>query len=147
MDRGMALEQMGTDELREEVLRLRVDTVTLQAAEERRRVSAALGSLRLPDERGTMVLSPVCREQLAEVVAGIAPETRQPLMAALAGLALMPLPGPNLGGEESPLLNRADMAVIAETARLEKRPVAEVQREFAAARERQIAQGRYRGRV
>jgi signal peptide peptidase SppA len=145
MDRGMALEQMGTDELREEVLRLRVDTASLQAAEERRRVSAALGGLRLPDERGTMVLAPVCREELAEVVAGIAPESRQPLMSALAGLALMPLPGPNLGGEESPLLNRADHAVIAETARLSKRPVADVQREFVAARERQIAQGRYRG--
>ena len=146
MDRGMALEQMGADELREEVLRLRVDTSKLQAAEERRRVSAALGSLRLPDERGTMVLAPVCREELAEVVAGIAPESRQPLMAALAGLSLMPLPGPNLGGEESPVLNQADHTVIRETARIEKRPIADVQREFVAARERQIAQGRYRGR-
>ena len=95
-----------------------------------------------------MKLVPASRARFASVLAMLEPEHRTELLASISEMELMAVGVAGFGGEEGsgrPVLTEADWNVIRETARIEKKPVEEVEAAFSAARARQIKEGRYRG--
>lgn len=134
-------------ELQERLAQVEARNAALTAAESRREVTEALAGVRLLE--GAAVIAPRSREALAEALMTLGAEQRVPVLAAVTGIQCQPVSVAGFadGGEGSSAaavtLTAGEEALVASEAKRKGLPVADVRAAFVAARESQIADGRF----